>query len=72
MIIRGGENIFPAEMENFPHTHPKIADVKVIGIADYKLGEVVVAWIRLHAGEVATPEEIRQFCHGKIAYFKIP
>ena len=72
MTIRGGENIFPAEIENFLHTHLKIADVQVIGIAHYKLGEVVVAWIPLHAGEVATPEEIRQFCHGKIAYFKIP
>jgi fatty-acyl-CoA synthase len=72
MIIRGGENIFPAEIENFLHTHPKIANVQVIGIPDDKLGEVVVAWIRLHAGEVATPEEIREFCDGKIAYFKIP
>jgi fatty-acyl-CoA synthase len=72
MIIRGGENIFPAEIENFLHTHPKIANVQVIGIPDDKLGEVVVAWIRLHAGEVATPEEIREFRDGKIAYFKIP
>jgi fatty-acyl-CoA synthase len=72
MIIRGGENIFPAEIENFLHTHPKIANVQVIGIPDDKLGEVVVAWIRLHAGEVATPEEIREFCHGKIAHFKVP
>ena len=59
MIIRGGENIFPAEIENFLHTHPKVANVQVIGIPDDKLGEVVVAWIRLHAGEVSTPEEIR-------------
>jgi len=72
MIIRGGENIFPAEIENFLQTHPKVADVQVIGIPDEKLGEVVVAWIRLHAGVVAAPEEIREFCHGKIAHFKVP
>jgi fatty-acyl-CoA synthase len=72
MIIRGGENVFPAEIENFLHTHPKIANVQVIGIPDEKLGEVVVAWIRLRAGEVATAREMREFCNGKIAYFKIP
>lgn len=72
MIIRGGENIFPAEVENFLHTHPKIVDVQVAGIPHEKLGEVVVAWIRLRSGEVATAEEIRDFCQGKIAYFKVP
>jgi fatty-acyl-CoA synthase len=72
MIIRGGENVFPAEIESLLHTHPKIANVQVIGIPDEKLGEVVVAWICLRAGEVATAEEIREFCNSKIAYFKIP
>jgi fatty-acyl-CoA synthase len=72
MIIRGGENIFPAEIENFLHTYPKIANVQVVGIPDERLGEVVVAWVRLRAGEVATAREIHEFCEGKIAYFKIP
>jgi fatty-acyl-CoA synthase len=72
MIIRGGENIFPAEIENFLQTHPKIADAQVIGMPDEKLGEVVVAWIRLRAGAVSGPEEIREFCRGKIAHFKVP
>jgi fatty-acyl-CoA synthase len=71
-IIRGGENIYPREVENFLHTHPKVADVYVIGIPDAKLGETVVAWVQLKTGEDATAEDIREFCRGKIAYFKIP
>jgi fatty-acyl-CoA synthase len=71
-IIRGGENIYPREVENFLHTHPKIADVYIIGLPDAKLGETVLAWVQLKAGEQATAEEIRDFCRGKIAYFKIP
>jgi fatty-acyl-CoA synthase len=71
-IIRGGENIYPREVEDFLHTHPKVADVHVVGIPDAKLGETVVAWIQLKAGEEATEEEIRDFCRGKIAYFKVP
>jgi fatty-acyl-CoA synthase len=70
MIIRGGENIYPREVEEFLYTHPKVADVQVIGIPDAKLGETVAAWIRLRAP--ATEEEIREFCKGKIAHFKIP
>jgi fatty-acyl-CoA synthase len=71
-IIRGGENIYPREVEDFLHTHPKVADVYVVGIPDAKLGETVVAWVQLKAGEDATPEDIREFCRGKIAYFKVP
>ena len=71
-IIRGGENIYPREVEDFLHTHPKIADVYVVGLPDAKLGETVLAWIQLKAGEQATVEEIRDFCRGKIAYFKVP
>ena len=71
-IIRGGENIYPREVEEFLHTHPKIADVHVIGLPDAKLGETVLAWVQLKAGEQATAEEIRGFCRGKIAYFKVP
>jgi len=71
-IIRGGENIYPREVEDFLHTHPKIADVYVVGLPDAKLGETVLAWIKLKSGEQATSEEIRDFCRGKIAYFKVP
>jgi fatty-acyl-CoA synthase len=71
-IFRGGENIYPREVENFLHTHPKIADVYVVGLPDAKLGETVLAWIKLKKGEQATVEEIRDFCRGKIAYFKVP
>jgi fatty-acyl-CoA synthase len=72
MIIRGGENIYPREVEEFLYTHPKVADVQVVGLPDAKLGESVAAWIRLKAGENATEEEIREFCKGKIAHFKVP
>uniref|UniRef100_Q020R4 AMP-dependent synthetase and ligase n=1 Tax=Solibacter usitatus (strain Ellin6076) TaxID=234267 RepID=Q020R4_SOLUE len=71
-IIRGGENIYPREVEDFLHTHPKIADVYIIGIPDARLGETVLAWVQLKPGEAATAEEIQAFCKGKIAYFKIP
>ncbi|MGP8246414.1 MAG: AMP-binding protein [Bryobacteraceae bacterium] len=71
-IIRGGENIYPREVEDFLHTHPKIADVYVVGLPDAKLGETVLAWIKLRSGEEASAEEICDFCRGKIAYFKIP
>lgn len=72
MLIRGGENIFPREIEDFLYTNPKIDQVEVIGVPDDKYGEEVCAWIRLHSGESATEEEIKEFCKGKIAHFKIP
>jgi fatty-acyl-CoA synthase len=72
MLIRGGENIFPREIEEFLFTHPQIADVAIVGLPDRKVGEAVLAWIRLKAGTNATEEEIREFCNGKIAHFKIP
>ena len=72
MIIRGGENIYPREIEEFLHAHPKIADIYVVGIPDKRLGEQVLAWIRLKPGLAATEEEIRDHCHGQIAHFKIP
>jgi len=72
MIIRGGENVYPREVEEFLYTHPKVAEAQVVGIPDERLGEVVVAWIRLKAGQASTDEEIRKFCEEKIAYFKIP
>jgi len=70
MIIRAGENVYPREIEEFLHTHPKVAEVQVVGLPDARLGETVAAWIRLK--EPAEEEEIREFCRGKIAHFKVP
>jgi fatty-acyl-CoA synthase len=70
MIIRGGENIYPREVEEFLYTHPKVADVQIVGVPDAKLGEAVAAWIRVK--EPVNEEEIREYCRGKIAHFKIP
>jgi fatty-acyl-CoA synthase len=72
MIIRGGENIYPREIEDFIFTHPKVAEVAVFGVPDEYYGEEVMAWIQLHAGETAGEQEIQEFCKGKIAHFKIP
>jgi fatty-acyl-CoA synthase len=72
MLIRGGENIFPREIEDFLYTHPAIEQVEVIGAPDEKYGEEVCAWIKLHEGKSVTAEEIREFCRGKVAHFKIP
>jgi fatty-acyl-CoA synthase len=70
MIIRAGENVYPREIEEFLHTHPKVAEVQVVGLPDARLGETVAAWIRLK--EPAAEEEIREFCRGRIAHFKVP
>ena len=72
MIIRGGENVYPREIEEFLYTHPKISDVQVIGVPDERFGEEVMAWVMLRPGESADAEEIREFCRGKIAHFKVP
>jgi len=72
MLIRGGENIFPREIEEFLFTHPKVEDAQVIGVPDLKYGEEVCAWIKLRPGETASVDEIRAFCQGQIAHFKIP
>jgi fatty-acyl-CoA synthase len=72
MVIRGGENLFPREIEEFLHLHPKIADVQVVGVPDARYGEELVAWIRLHPGQAADAEEIRAFCQGQISHQKIP
>jgi fatty-acyl-CoA synthase len=72
MIIRGGENIYPREIEDFLFSHPRVAAVAVFGVPDERLGEQVVAWIQLHSGESANETEIRAFCKDKIAHFKIP
>ncbi len=72
MIIRGGENIYPREIEEFLFTHPKIQDAKVIGVPDDKYGEEVCVWVILREGETLSEEEIRAFCKDRIAYFKVP
>jgi fatty-acyl-CoA synthase len=72
MVIRGGENVYPREIEEFLYRHPKVQDVQVIGVPDLKYGEEICAWIKLREGHSATPEEIREFCKGQIAHYKIP
>lgn len=72
MIIRGGENVYPREIEEFLYTNPKISDVQVIGLPDAKYGEEIAAWVKLKPGEQATEEELREFCKGKIAHYKVP
>jgi fatty-acyl-CoA synthase len=72
MVIRGGENVYPREIEEFLYSHPKIQDVQVIGVPDPRYGEEICAWIKLKDGQGATAEEIRAFCKGQIAHYKIP
>ncbi len=72
VIIRGGENIYPREVEEFLYTFPKVGEVQVVGIPNERLGEIVVAWVRLKPGVDATDEEIKKFCQGQIAYYKVP
>ncbi len=72
MIIRGGENVYPREIEEFLYTNPKVAEVHVTGLPDERYGEAVLAWIKLKAGQTATDDEIKAFCKGQIAHFKIP
>jgi len=72
LVIRGGENVYPREVEEFLFRHPKVAEVQVIGVPDPRFVEEICAWIRLKPGETATPEEIRDFCQGQIAHYKIP
>ncbi len=72
MIIRGGENIYPREVEEFLYTHPKIQEVQVFGVADERYGEQVCAWIQTNSEESLTEQEVRRFCEGRISHFKIP
>jgi fatty-acyl-CoA synthase len=72
MIIRGGENVYPREIEEFLYTYPKISDVQVIGVPDAKYGEEIMAWVRLREGETASAEELREYCRDKIAHYKVP
>ena len=72
MIIRGGENIYPREIEEFLYTHPKVADVQVIGVPDERYGEEVMAWVLPRPDASVDPDEIREFCRGRIAHYKVP
>lgn len=72
MIIRGGENIYPKEVEDFLGTHPAVQDVQIIGVPDDYYGEVVSAWVIVKPDSKVSDQELRDFCKGKIAHFKIP
>jgi fatty-acyl-CoA synthase len=72
MIIRGGENIYPCEIEEFIYTHPSIMDVQVVGLPDEVMGEEVCAWVRLKPGQHLEAADLQTFCQGKIAHFKVP
>jgi len=72
LVIRGGENIYPREIEEFLYRHPKVQDVQVVGLPDKKYGEELCAWVIVKPGQMATEDEIRDFCKGQIAHYKVP
>jgi fatty-acyl-CoA synthase len=72
MVIRGGENIYPREIEEFLYTHPAIKDVQVIGVPDLRYGEELCAWVIRNPDSDVSAEEVREFCRGQIANYKIP
>ena len=72
MVIRGGENIYPREIEEFLYRHPAIQEVQVFGVPDARFGEELCAWIKLRAGEQLTAEDVRAFCQDQIAHYKVP
>ena len=72
LIIRGGENVYPREIEEFLHKHPDIIDVQVTGVPDPKMGEEIMAWVKPRAGAVLSADDVREFCRGRIAHFKVP
>ena len=72
MVIRGGENIYPREIEEFLYGHPDIEDVQVIGVPDAKYGEELCAWVKLRPGAALTEQQIKDYCTGKIARYKVP
>ncbi len=72
MVIRGGENIYPREIEEFLYRHPKVQDVQVVGLPDSKYGEELCAWVIAKPGIALTEEEVREFCKGQIAHYKVP
>ncbi|HEX6460053.1 MAG TPA: AMP-binding protein [Thermoleophilaceae bacterium] len=72
MIIRGGENVYPREIEEFLYTHPDVSDVAVIGVPDERYGEEVMAWVQLRDGATCSGDDLKEFCRGKIAHYKVP
>jgi fatty-acyl-CoA synthase len=72
MVIRGGENIYPREIEEFLFTHPSVEQSAVVGVPDCKFGEELCAWIKLRSGRTATADEIREFCRANLAHYKVP
>jgi fatty-acyl-CoA synthase len=72
LIIRGGENVYPREIEEFLYTHPDIVDVQVTGVPDSKMGEEIMAWVIPRAGVTLFADDVREFCRGRIAHFKVP
>lgn len=72
MVIRGGENVYPREVEEFLFQHPKIEAAQVVGVPDPKYGEELCAWIKLRGGEEMTEQQVRDFCQGQIAHYKVP
>jgi fatty-acyl-CoA synthase len=73
MVIRGGENVYPREIEEFLYTHPDVVDAQVIGVPDERYGEELMAWVRLRDGaDPLTAETLREFCAGKLAHYKVP
>src|SRR5205807_1296593 len=72
MVIRGGENVYPREIEEFLYTHPAVADVQVIGVPDERYGEELMAYVIPRPDAAVTPEELQEFCRGQIAHYKIP
>jgi fatty-acyl-CoA synthase len=72
LVIRGGENVYPREIEEFLYTHPQVSDVQVIGVPDRKYGEEIMAWVKLKSGATISEDDIKNFCRGQIAHYKIP
>ncbi|MBV8750028.1 MAG: AMP-binding protein, partial [Candidatus Eremiobacteraeota bacterium] len=72
MVIRGGENVYPREIEEFLYTHPAVKDVQVIGVPDERYGEELCAWVIVHDDKALTADEVRDYCKGQIAHYKIP
>ena len=72
MIIRGGENVYPREIEEFLYTHPDIADVQVVGVPDLRYGEELCAWVVARSGASLTEEAVREFCQSQLAHYKVP
>src|SRR3712207_1715470 len=72
MVIRGGENVYPREIEEFLYGHPDVADVQVIGVPDERYGEELMAWVKPRPGATVSAESVREFCQGRLAHYKIP